>query len=305
MANEIYDVAIVGGGPAGLSAALLLGRCRRRVVVIDHGHPRNYAAKAVHGYLGHDGITPGDLRSQGVRECRAYGVSFVDAEVTAGGFEKENPRSVFRLVLNNTDHLRARKLLLATGVVDLLPRIPGFEKFYGATIHHCPYCDGWEHRDQCLVAMGHSDGAAALAVTLLAWSPIVVCCFDGAPITAATKQRLEKSGIVICPEKIVELVGNGEILREIHFATGDSIACDALFFSGQQQQRSKLPAIFGCDCDDDGLLITRKKQRSSIKGLFLAGDADGEVQFAIVAAAEGAIAATAIHSELQGEDHAC
>src|SRR5687768_5880282 len=125
--NE-YDVAIIGGGPAGLSAALVLGRCRRRVVVFDHGHPRNYAAVNIHGYLGHDSIPPGELRERGRRECQKYGVEFVDAEVN-GVCACGREFSKFELDVEGGEAIRARKLLLATGLKDKLPDIENFKDF--------------------------------------------------------------------------------------------------------------------------------------------------------------------------------
>jgi thioredoxin reductase len=301
--SELFDVGIVGGGPAGLSAALLLARSRRRVSVFDHGKPRNHAARAVHGYLGLDGIEPHDLRARARQECEGYGVEFVPGEVVRGHRQEMDRRSVFCLELANGDTHHVRKLLLATGVVDDLPRLRGIDDFYGTTIHHCPYCDGWEHRDQQLVAYGTGKSAVKLAITLLGWSKYVTCCTDGTVLPTSETERLQKYGVKYRPEKINGLNGTENTLREVCFLDGDSLPADALFFGAGQGQRSSLPKTFGCETDADGLVVTKGKQGSGVPGLFLAGDADGDVQFAIVAAAEGAIAATAINAELDQDDY--
>lgn len=296
-----YDVAIIGGGPAGLSAALVLGRCRRRVILLDHGKPRNYAAVEMHGYLGHDGIPPLKLRELGRRECEKYGVEFVDAVVTGACLCGEEP-SEFELQVEGRSTFTARKLLLATGVKDCLPDIEGINDFYGQSVHHCPYCDGWEHRDERLVAVGSGKAAVGLALSLRTWSDKVTACTSGQPVDADDRQRVERHGIALREEVPIRIEGRDGQLERIHFAAGLPLECDALFFSSDMVQRSKLPTAFGCECDEQGLIITEGKQRVGVCGLFLAGDADGDVQFAIVAAAEGATAATAINRELQDED---
>src|SRR3954453_17326201 len=156
----MYDVIVVGGGPAGLSAALMLGRCRRRVLVCDLGQPRNRRSHALHGYLTRDGIAPPQLNDIGRQELATYGVAFRWVGVT-GAVREGN---VYRVSLANGADECARFLLLATGVVDDLPAIPGFDECYGRSIFHCPYCDGWEWRDRRLAAFGR--GAAGAGVWL-------------------------------------------------------------------------------------------------------------------------------------------
>ncbi len=222
----------------------------------------------------------------------------------AGRYCEETAASKFELQLENGNSFQARKLLLATGVKDKLPAINGFADYYGKGVHHCPFCDGWEHRDQRLVAFGRGAPAATLAMTLLDWSADVTCCSHDGVLDRKERELLHRHGVQHRYETVVELSGKAGRLERVSFATGPPIACDALFFSAGQGQRSSLPQMLGCECDADGLLVTAKKQSCNVNGLFLAGDADGDVQFAIVAAAEGAIAATAIHQELATEDRA-
>jgi thioredoxin reductase len=193
-------------------------------------------------------------------------------------------------------------MLLATGVVDQLPEIPGLKEMYGRSVHHCPYCDGWEHRGQHLAALGDGDSAAGLALSLRSWSPHITALTNGAAISAEKRKQLDASQIACRQEKISRLVAEQETLAEVLFDTGPPLRCDALFFSADKAQRSPLPEMLGCKCDDSGLIKTGKKHCTDIDGLFLAGDADGDVQFAIVAAAEGATAATAINRALQDSE---
>jgi thioredoxin reductase len=298
-----YDVAIIGGGPAGLSAAVVLGRARRRVVLFDHGRPRNYAAGEIHGYLGREGVSPSELRQCGREDAAKVGVELLDAEVTrvqAIQCEADSP-SRFEVHVAVRSPLRVRKILLATGLRDVLPEIQNIESFYGTTVHHCPYCDGWEHRGKRLAAFGDGDAAAALAMVLRAWSAQVVACSNGQAISAKHLRLLERNQIRHRAERVVELAGTEGDLEAVVFEDGPPLPCDALFFKSEKHQRSPLAAMLGCAVDDDHVELAGK-QGTGVPGVFLAGDAAGHVQFAIVAAAEGAIAATAINRELQDED---
>jgi thioredoxin reductase len=295
-----YDVAIVGGGPAGLSAALVLVRACRRVVLFDEGQPRNQAARAVNCYLGVAEKSPDAFRELGRQQVLAMGAEIVDAGIRAvcrveGGFELEPSAGA---------PIRSRKLLLATGVKDILPDVENIRDFYGRSVHHCPYCDGWEHRDQKLVGLGDGDAAARLALQLKGWSTRVTACSNGRAIARKHRSRLEANGVQYRAERAVRLEGVDGKLRQLVFESGASLACDALFFTSGQVQRSELPRMLGCKESPKNQVVTGEKQSTGKRGLFLAGDVDGDVQFAIVAAAEGAIAATAINRELQEEDTA-
>ncbi len=301
-----YGVVIVGGGPAGLSAALVLGRCRRRVLVVDSGRPRNAAARAMHGYLSRDGINPRELLRLGREEIARYEVEFLDAEVDDARClppgEKPGPPAAFEVATEDGRRFSCRKLLLATGVRDILPPIDGAVEYYGRGVHHCPYCDGWEHQDRSLVAYGAGKAAVGLALSLKTWSDRVTACTGGERVAPKERDRLGRIGIALRTERIVRLDGDEEALRRVVFESGPDLDCDALFFNTDQAQRSQLPALLGCEPKGHGQVRTHDKQRTRLPGLFLAGDADGDVQFVIVAAAEGARTAVAINRDLQEED---
>jgi thioredoxin reductase len=182
--------------------------------------------------------------------------------------------------------------------MDVLPDISGIKEFYGTSVHHCPYCDGWEHKDQRLIALGRASTVAKLAMTLAAWSKHVTACTNGEQLSVDNQSLLRRHGINYRQEPIGRLYGDRRALKGLEFADSMRLPAEALFFSSDQSQRSQLPRLLGCDYDEEDLVVTHQKQCTSVEGVFIAGDADGDVQFAIVAAAEGAIAATAIHEYL-------
>ena len=210
MTAEPYDVIIIGGGPAGLNAALVLGRCRRRVLLCDAGAPRNAASGGVHGFLSRDGILPLELLRLGREELVPYGVEYRHVSVSEARPEGDG----FVILADNGKRLCCRKLLLATGVKDKVPKIENIERFYGRSVFHCPYCDGWEMRDQPLAAYGQGKSAVGLARSLLTWTDDVVLCTDGARTPAA-------NGIRVISKRIARLEGTEDVLERIVFTDGE------------------------------------------------------------------------------------
>jgi thioredoxin reductase len=272
------------------------------VVVCDAGRPRNAAAAHAHGYLTRDGIAPLEFLALARAELARY-----DVELRSGT-EVNNATCVgaqgASVTLGDATHLRGRKLLLATGVVDELPAIEGIRTFYGTSVHHCPYCDGWENRDRPLAVYGQPDQASSLALSLLTWSRDLVVCTDGIAPRGKLRRQLAKLGIPVRTERILRLEGTGAALERIVFTDGPPLDRHALFFATGQGQRSPLAQRLGCTFDKHGHVKRDRKGRTGIPHLFIAGDAGGDVQFVIKAAAEGAQAAVAINAEIQEEDRA-
>ena len=294
------DVIIVGGGPAGLSAALILGRCRRKVLLCDAGNPRNRVSHGVNGFLTRDGTKPEELRALGREELTRYpDVEVRDVEVC----DADRVEDGFEVTLVNGERHRARKLLLATGLIEDLPDIPGFRHFWGRGTYNCCYCDGWENRDRALAVYAKGDKGVGLAVEMLIWSRDVILCTDGpADLGDEDKARLDRHGVRVIEKEIALLEGGEEEgLRRIVFADGDSIERQALFYIFGEREPSPIVEKLGCELDK-GVVETRSYERTNVPGLYAAGDASRRVQFAIVAAAEGAAAAFAINTELYKED---
>src|SRR5688572_13821611 len=296
-----YDVIIVGAGPAGLSAALMLGRCRRSVVVFDNGKPRNARSRALHGYLTRDGIAPADFLRLARDELVKYpSVRIRDQEIAAA---ECRPGDGFVVTLESGETMAARKLLLATGVVDNLPEIPGFREFHGRSVFHCPYCDGWELCDQPLAIYGRGARGVGLSLELTAWSRDLVLCTDGpAEIEPDDRVRLARNGIAVREERVSALEGADGVLSRVVFDNAPPLERRALFFTTGQYQRSDLLERLGCEFNEKGTVPTGKYETTHLPGLFVAGDASRAVQWVVVAASEGAEAAFAINTDLLKED---
>lgn len=296
-----YDVIVVGAGPAGLSAALMLGRCRRSVVVFDNGKPRNAPSHALHGYLTRDGIAPADFLRLARDELVKYKSVRIRDERVAGA--RCRPGDGFVVTLESGETIAARKLLLATGVVDNLPEIPGFRELYGRSVFHCPYCDGWELCDRPLAVYGRGERGVGLSLELTAWSRDLVLCTDGpAEIEPDDRVRLERNGIAIREERVTALEGADGLLSRVVFENAPPLERRALFFTTGQYQRSDLLERLGCEFNEKGTVLTGKYETTHLPGLFVAGDASRAVQWVVVAASEGAEAAFAINSDLLKED---
>lgn len=299
----MYDVLIAGGGPAGLSAALMLGRARRRVLLCDTGHPRNWASRSMHGYLTRDGIDPAEFSRIGREELRAYpSVEFRAVEVT----EAKRGDNEFHVVLADGGRERSRVILLATGQIDILPKIDGARELYGRGVFHCPYCDGWENRDTALAVYGADTMSVGLALELLGWSRDVVLCANGpAAISEAERQRLARHGIKVNEDPIARLEGDGgDKLKEVVFKNGTRLKKNALFFYPRQFQHSTLPAQLGCGVNAEGAATCDGHGRTNVPGVYVAGNVRCGLQLVVMATAEGAEAAFNINTALQEVDYA-
>jgi thioredoxin reductase len=291
----IWDVIIVGGGPAGLSAALILGRCRRRVLLVDANRPRNRASHALHGFLTRDGVKPRALRRIAREQLSRY------ADVRIRHIEAIHARRLargFEMTMRDGTRHRCRKLLLATGVVDDLPAVEGLIARYGTSVFHCPYCDGWEARDQPLAVYGRGANVVGFAIELAIWSEDRIVCTDGVRLAPKDARRLAAHRIALREQPIARLEGPAGRLERIVFADGSGIDRRVMFFSAGQRQASDLAAQLGCAFTGKGAVATGKYEVTGVPGLFVAGDASRLVQLAIVAAAEGAQAAFAINTQL-------
>jgi thioredoxin reductase len=278
----------------------MLGRCRRDVVLVDAGEQRNLAAEASHGFLTRDGVAPSEL----VRLAREDLAPYPTVELCAGTVtDVAGGRGAFQIQCADGTAIEARRLLLATGVADEIPDLPGIRELYGRCVHHCPHCDAYEYSDQPTAVYGRGDGRIDAATALLAWTKNVTVLTDGVRLSDAEARRCAELGIAVCDERLVRLEGNDRLER-IVLASGATIAAAAVFLAVSQRQRCDLAARMGCEFTEQGAVLTDEYETTCVPGLYFAGDASHREQMIAVAAAEGLLAAVKIHESLAGEERA-
>jgi thioredoxin reductase len=263
-----YDAVVVGGGPAGLSAALVLGRARKRVLVVDDDRPANAVSQGVGGLLGHDRVKPADLRESGRRQLEQHAnVDFrhgavEDAQRIADGF-------VVRPAEGSP--VRAHAIVLAHGLRYDPPPLPGIESMWGRSVFHCPFCDGWEVRDRPLAFHGSGTRAVRSALMLAGWSNDVVLCTDGQPDPGGA--LLAAAGVRVRTEPIARLAGSDGRLEQIEFSHGPGERREALFVNSRRGQPNGLAAALGCELTAAGTIVTDADGRTNVAGVYAAGDA--------------------------------
>src|SRR3954447_17181520 len=266
--NPPYDAVIVGGGPAGLSAALVLGRARKRVLVVDDDRPANAVSQGVGGLLGHDRSRPADLRDFGRRQLEQH----ANVELRHGSVAEVEP-SEDGFVVMPTDGapVLAQAIVLAHGLRYDPPPLPGIEALWGRSVFHCSFCDGWEVRDRPLALHSAGPGGVRSALVLAGWSNDVVLCTDGAPDPGGA--LLAEAGVKVRTEPIARLRGNDGRLTAIEFSRGRAERREALFVNTRRDQPNGLAAALGCESTPDGTIVTDADGRTNVPGVYAAGDA--------------------------------
>ncbi|MEJ7758165.1 MAG: NAD(P)/FAD-dependent oxidoreductase [Gemmatimonadaceae bacterium] len=295
--NSDYDVAIIGGGPAGLSAALWLARYLRRVVVVDSGDPRNWETRGINGFLGSQGIKSPDLRRCGREDAERFGAKMIADTVT----KVTNTNSEqFVLTLEKGTEFTARRLLLAFGIKDVWPRINGLRDCYGETVHVCPDCDGFETTDKKTVVIGTGRKAVGMALSIHNWTKEIVICTNGEPadIDKQELDQLKALNIPVLEEPVVAANSNNREIRCLDLESGMQLDCERLYFAIGQRPADDLGVDLKCERDENGLIVIDEKHHTSVRNVFAAGDIVPGPQMAIAAAAGGAAAALYIHYSL-------
>src|SRR3954453_20131091 len=291
-----YDVAIVGGGAAGLSAALVLGRARRRVVVIDGGSPRNAPAAHMHGFLSRDGMPPAELLELARQEAGGYGVELVSDEVVS-------VEPAFSVGLESGETIHARRLLLATGATDELPEIPGVRERWGRDFLHCPYCHGWEVRDLPLGVLATGTGSVEYAQLIRQWSDDVVYFAHTHELATSERDQLGGRGIHVVETEVQRLVVEEDSLNGVALGDGPTVPRAALFIRPKMRPRlGGLLENLACELDDLGFLRVDATGLTTIPGVGAAGNVATPRAQVITAAGEGSAAAIAINADLVQED---
>jgi thioredoxin reductase len=293
-----YDVVIVGGGPAGLSAALALGRARKHVLLCDAGPRRNAAAAHMHNFVTRDGTPPDEFRGVGREQLATYpnvDVRDVHVEAVTGA------KGAFHVTVGEGS-VEARRLLLCTGMIDQMIPIDGFGELWGHAIVQCPYCHGWEVRDRpwgYLARPEHASHFLPFAVQLRGWTPDVVIFTNGTfEVPRPARAQLQAAGVRIETTPVARLMSKGRKLEEVELSNGERVRCELLFVHPPQQQTELVRAL-GVALDDGGFVqVDLMRRETSAPGIYAAGDSTTPMQAAIAAAASGLQAAAAINVEL-------
>ncbi|MFF9909356.1 NAD(P)/FAD-dependent oxidoreductase [Streptomyces sp. NPDC013457] len=302
---ESYDVVVAGGGAAGLSAALILGRSRRRTLVVDAGEPRNAPSAHMHGFLSRDGMDPAEFLEVGRREIAAYGVEWTTGQVT--GAVRELGDAEGFVVTVDDDHLvRARRLVVTTGLVDELPAIDGVAERWGRDVLHCPYCHGWEVRDRAFGVIAHPGMPTHQALILSHWSPdVTLFAHTAGPLSEEERARVAAAGVEVVTGEVAGLVVEDDRFTGVRMADGRVVEREVLFVGPRMTPRDGLLTALGAETRETPLgdfVAVDETGRTSVPGVWAAGNAIGAQEQVINAASGGYRAGVAINTELLMDD---
>ncbi|MBE1442135.1 NAD(P)/FAD-dependent oxidoreductase [Paenibacillus sp. OAS669] len=295
----IHDCVIIGGGPAGMSAALVLGRARKHVVVIDEERPRNRVTHESHGFLTRDSIKPSEFRRVAREQIARYpSVTFTnETAVTVSGSD-----GCFEITTNQGQTYQSKKLLFAVGMKDLPLSITGLTEVYGKSAFICPYCDGWELRDQKLVLIVKGGEALHLAKVISGWTSDFTICTNGPDdLTDLQREELLKHQVPVFDSPIQSIESVEGMVQQIVLEDGTRLQCSGIFFKPKLAPGSDLPQALGCKMTESGAVIADSFGRTNISGVFSAGDAASQLHQLILAASMGSLAAVGINQELNEE----
>jgi len=290
-----FDVVIIGGGPAGLNAALVLGRARKNVLVIDEGRPRNAVTRETHNFLTRDGVSPSEFRRIAREEISAYpGVSFVTGTaVSLAGADGD-----FQITTAQGETYTSKKLLFTVGMKDQPLDIPGLKEVYGKSAFVCPYCDGWELRDQPLVIINKGAELMHFAPVISGWTNQFTICTNGPDELSETEREALQKKVSLFDSPIRHIDSKDGIVQQVILEDGTSIPCRGIFFKPSLVIGSDLPRAIGCEMTEIGIVVVDQFGKTSVPGVYSAGDAISRMHQAIAAAASGSLSAAAINNEL-------
>lgn len=297
----MLDCVIIGGGPAGMNAALVLGRARKNIVLFDEDKPRNSVTHESHGFITRDGIAPAEFKRLAKEDLQKYpSISLKTEKVT--GLKKEN--NIFLIKTSSGNLIQSRKVILATGVKDQLPPIKGLKELYGKSVFHCPFCDGWELRERKLVVVSEMEGITHMVKLLTNWSDDIIVCSNGKKVlTGEEKELLASKGIRVLEDEIAYLHGEEGQLQEVVFTNGERLERNGGFVGMMSKQASPLADIIGCKVNENGGIITDEFGRTNIEGVYASGDTSTMPMAQLIfAASDGSRAGITVVSDLLAED---
>jgi len=300
-ANNSWDAIIIGGGPAGCNAAMVLARCHRKVLLIDEGKQRNILSHGMHNYLTRDGMLPPDFLEITHQELDKYGVTRLK---TRSECARILPDKRFEVEVPGAETHTCRRLLLATGVTDNVPDVPGMKELWGCSVFHCPFCDGWECSGKRIGLYAQRHNGFGMALALLPFTKALTLFTDGSHyLRRAQREELNHHGIRVVTRRITHMVTEGEKLTAVALNTGEEIACEYMFVNHGYKTNNELALALGVKCTAKGAALVNRHQQCNIFGLYVAGDAALDAHFVSIAAAQGARAGIAIHESLLKEDN--
>lgn len=296
----MVDVVIVGGSSAGLSAALVLGRSLRDVVVIDDQKPCNRFSRASHGFLTRDGISPSELLQIAHEQLGQY-PSVTLKTATALHIEKTD--AGFEILSSDDSKLQARMVLLATGLHDELPPLDGIEGLWGKSVFHCPYCDGYEVKGKAIAVYGVDESALHQVMMLRNWTDnLALLTADGLNLTIGQREKLNRLGIQVVEQPIAALERVGTQIQAVRFVDGTSLGCNALFIRPRTTHRTTFARDLGCKVNEHNVIQVDLRGRTSTEGIYAAGDIASPMRSVAIAVAQGAAAAYGINADLIDQD---
>ncbi|HRO42460.1 MAG TPA: NAD(P)/FAD-dependent oxidoreductase [Flavipsychrobacter sp.] len=299
--EKLWDVIIIGAGPAGASAAMVLARSRRNVLIIDEGNQRNLRSHGLHNFITRDGILPPDFLNIAYNQLSNYPVSFIKSRAE----KVVKLPATFSITDREGNKYSAKKILLTTGVTDHIPNVPGMEELWGCAVFHCPFCDGYECKERAIGLYAQKHNGYGMAIALRHLSKEITLFTDGSHyLKSAQRTQLAKRNIEVITKKVTRLVHQNNKLLAVELVDGTHVPCTSMFTHHGIIVNHQLHDQLGCRCTKKGAAITNRNQQTNVPGVYVAGDASIDMHFVVVASAEGVKAAVSIHNDLLQEENA-
>jgi thioredoxin reductase len=299
---NVLDCVVIGAGPAGMSAALMLGRARRNIAIFDDGTNRNRVSHESHGFITRDGISPQMFKELGMHDLLKYAnISYFKARVTE--IEKaRGERGLLLVKTKNHEEYLTEKIIIATGVQEIIP-IPNARQYYGKSLFSCPYCDGWELRDQPLIIMAHTEAQALhMGKLIYHWSKDLVIATNGAAVSEKTKEVFQKRNIPIITEPVKNLIGENGYLQQIEFKSGKRIARTGGFIVPSYYRSNQFAEQLGLEVHPNGVVVTDGSGRTTYKNVYVAGEAEkAGASSVLLSAADGSRTAVTVNTDIMME----